>query len=266
MLQLFSSYFHRNYANTGGVVYTTGADSKNADFFVDECSFEANYITEHYGCVFNLDGINKFSMYNSSAKDSYTTATKSGDKKNLCPSWIAIDKVQAGGYVSLANCSIIGDTWYGGSPSTALTNGTALIAVWGTQTNYFTNCIIVPESNSSIAAIRGDGDEVIDLFYTHYSSIGNTATPIDSGGNTTGCQASDFGSLTWSSNCWTWNGQISSAAPTNATKKGVYDRINAICPDFVTWSDTDFIKDQLGNSRGANDADYWWPGAYQPSN
>ena len=257
-LQLYRSYFYRNYAKTGGVVYTEGAASKYADFFVDECSFEANYITEHYGCVFNINGINEFSMYNSSAKDSYTTATKSSDKKNLCPSWIAIDGVQAGGYVSLANCSIIGDTWHG--TDGALTEGTALIAIWGTQTNYFTNCIIVPESNSSIAAIRGDGDEVINLYYTHYSSIGNTAAPIDSGGNTTGCQASDFGSLTWSSNCWTWNGQIKSITPTMATQGGVYTRINSICSDFVSWSGSDFGKDQRGEDRGDGD---WWPGAYQ---
>ena len=260
-LQLYRSYFNRNYAKTGGVVYTEGADSKYADFFVDECSFEANYITEHYGCVFNINGINEFSMYNSSAKDSYTTGTgkKDADKKGLCPSWIAIDAVQAGGCVSMANCSIIGDTWHG-TDNVALTDGTALIAVWGTQTNYFTNCIIVPETESSIAAIRGDGDEVIDLYYTHYSSIGNTATPIDSDGNTTGCQASDFGSLTWSSNCWTWDGQINGVAPTMATRDGVYNRINTICPDFVTWSGSDFDLDQRHEGRGNGD---WWPGAYQ---
>ncbi len=261
-LQLYRSYFYRNYAKTGGVVYTEGAASKYADFFVDECSFEANYITEHYGCVFNINGINEFSMYNSSAKDSYTTGTgkSNADKKGLCPSWIAIDAVQAGGCVSMANCSIIGDTWHG-TDNAALTDGTALIAVWGTQTNYFTNCIIVPESESSIAAIRGDGDEVIDLYYTHYSSIGNTATPIDSGGNTTGCQASDFGSLTWSSNCWTWNGQINGVAPTMATQAGVYARINSICPDFVTWAGDDMYKDQRNETRA--DSEHWWPGAYQ---
>ena len=262
-LQLYRSYFYRNYAKTGGVVYTEGAASKYADFFVDECSFQANYITEHYGCVFNINGINEFSMYNSSAKDSYTTGTgkKDADKKGLCPSWIAIDAVQAGGCVSMANCSIIGDTWHG-TDNVALTDGTALIAVWGTQTNYFTNCIIVPESDSSIAAIRGDGDEVIDLYYTHYSSIGNTVTPIDSGGNTTGRQASDFGSLTWSSsNCWTWDGTIAGSAPAMATQAGVYARINTICPDFVTWAGDDMYKDQRNETRA--DSDNWWPGAYQ---
>jgi hypothetical protein len=198
-------------------------------------------------------------MYNSSAKDSYTTATKSSDKKNQCPSWIAIDGVQAGGYVSLANCSIIGDTW-DGTNDEALTNGTALIAIWGTQTNYFTNCIIVPESNSSIDAIRGAGDEVIDLYYTHYSSISNTAAPIDSGGNTTDRQDSDFDGITWDSNCWKWDGTISSAAPTMATRDGVYNRINTICPDFVTWSGSDFDLDQRHEGRGNGD---WWPGAYQ---
>ena len=262
MLQLFRSIFNYNYANTGGVVYTTGADSKYADFFVDECSFDANYITEHYGCILNIDGINKFSMYNSSARNSNTRATLDGDLMNLCPSWICVDGVQAGGCVSFGNCSIIGDTW-NGRTNTAITNKTALIALWGDQTNYFTNCIIVPET-AGISAIRGkSGSQVIDLYYTHYSNAQNIGTTTDSGGNTVGLEDGNFGSISWDSNCWKWNGQISSAAPTKATKKGVYDRINGICPAFVTWSDTDFVKDQLGNSRGANDGDYWWPGAYQ---
>jgi len=159
----------------------------------------------------------------------------------------------------LANCSIIGDTW-DGTNNKALTEGTALIVIWGTQTNYFTNCIIVPESDSSIAAIRGDGDEVINLYYTHYSSIGNTATPTDIDGSVSGRQKSNFDGMSWSSNCWTWNGTISSDDPTKATRDGVYGRINSICPDFVTWSGSDFYKDQRGESRGDGD---WWPGAYQ---
>lgn len=261
MLQLYRSYFNKNYAKTGGVVYTTGADSKKADFFVDECSFEANYITEHYGCVFNLDGINQFSMYNSSARNSYTTGTgkKDADKKGLCPSWIAIDKVQDGGCVSMANCSVIGDTWHG-TDDAALTDGTALIAIWGSQTNYFTNCIIAPETVGSIAAIRGDGDQIIDLYYTHYSNVGNIGTNTDSGGNTTGRISTDFGSLSWASNCWQWNGEIAGSAPSMANQSGVYNRLNTICPDFVTWSGSDINKDQLGEDRGNGD---WWPGAYQ---
>lgn len=262
-LELFRSYFYSNSANSGGVVYTQakeGASSKCSEFFVDGCSFEANYINDRWGCIFNVNDIKQFSMYNSSAKDSYTKSKK--QTTGEYPSWIAIDKVQNGGSVSFGNCSIIGDTWDGNN-NVALTTNTALIFIWGTQTNYFTNCIIVPDTDSSIAAIRGDGDEVINLYYTHYSSIGNTATPINSGGSVAARQKSNFDGMSWDSNCWKWNGQISSAAPTKATKKGVYDRINGICPAFVTWSDTDFVKDQLGNSRGANDGDYWWPGAYQ---
>jgi len=262
-LELFRSYFYSNSANSGGVVYTQakeGASSKCSEFFVDGCSFEANYINDRWGCIFNVNDIKQFSMYNSSAKDSYTKSKK--QTTGEYPSWIAIDKVQNGGSVSFGNCSIIGDTWDGNN-NVALTTNTALIFIWGTQTNYFTNCIIVPDTDSSIAAIRGNGDEVINLYYTHYSSIGNTATPINSGGSVAARQKSNFDGMSWNSNCWKWNGPISSAAPTKATKKGVYDRINGICPAFVTWSDTDFVKDQLGNSRGANDGDYWWPGAYQ---
>ena len=174
------------------------------------------------------------------------------------PSWIAVDGVQEGGCVSFGNCSIIGDTRY--STSTVLTSGTALIALMGSQINYFTNCIIVP-NDSGVASINGDkGTEKIDLYYTFYNTIDKIGTNTNSDGNVGGIVSTDIGSLDWSSNCWTWNGNISSAAPTMATKDGVYGRINTICHDFVTWSGSDFVKDQRGTGRGNGD---WWPGAYQ---
>lgn len=260
-LKIKRSYFYRNDAHTGGAVYTVKADEKYATVFVDECSFVNNWISGRFGCIFNMNGFAKFCMYNSSAKDSYTKSADPDYLKGLNPSWIAVDPDGGEGCVSFGNCSIIGDTWDGNN-NAALSDGTALIAIWGTQTNYFTNCIIAPETAPGIAAIKGSGGtEKIDLYYTHYSSIGNTATPIDSGGNTTGCQASDFGSLTWSSNCWTWNGQINGVAPTMATQAGVYARINTICPDFVIWAGDDMYKDQRNETRA--DSEHWWPGAYQ---
>ena len=256
-LELFRSYFYGNFAKSGGVVYTQGASGKYAEFFVDECSFENNYITDRWGCIFNVNGIKQFSMYNSSAKGSYTKASSSY-RMGQFPSWIAVDGVQEGGCVSFGNCSIIGDTRY--STSTVLTSGTALIALMGSQINYFTNCIIVP-NDSGVASINGDkGTEKIDLYYTFYNTIDKIGTNTNSDGNVGGIVSTDIGSLDWSSNCWTWNGNISSAAPTMATKDGVYGRINTICHDFVTWSGSDFVKDQRGTGRGNGD---WWPGAYQ---
>ncbi len=259
-LKIKRSYFYRNDAHTGGAVYTVKANEKYATVFVDECSFEKNWIRGRFGCIFNMNGFAKFGMYNSSAKDSYTKSTETDYLKGLNPSWIAVDPDGGEGCVSFGNCSIIGDTWDGNNDA-ALSDGTALIAVWGTQTNYFTNCIIAPENAPGIAAIKGNsGSEIIDLYYTHYSSIGNTATPIDSGGNTTGRKKSDFSNITWNNNCWTWDGTIAGSAPAMATQAGVYARINSICSDFV---DSDFNKDQRGEDRGNG---YWWPGAYQPSN
>lgn len=256
-LELFRSYFYGNFAKSGGVVYTQGASDKYAEFFVDECSFEDNYITDRWGCIFNVNGIKQFSMYNSSAKGSYTKASSSY-RTGQFPSWIAVDGVQEGGCVSFGNCSIIGDTRY--STSTVLTSGTALIALMGSQINYFTNCIIVP-NDSGVASINGDkGTEKIDLYYTFYNTIDKIGTNTNSDGNVGGIVSTDIGSLDWDSNCWTWDGNISSAAPTMATKDGVYGRINTICHDFVTWSGSDFVKDQRGTGRGNGD---WWPGAYQ---
>lgn len=262
-LKIKRSYFYRNDAHTGGAVYTVKSGEKYATVFVDECSFENNWIRGRFGCIFNMNGFAKFCMYNSSAKDSYTKSTESDYLKGLNPSWIAVDPDGGEGCVSFGNCSIIGDTWDGNNDE-ALSDGTALIAVWGTQTNYFTNCIIAPETNSDIAAIKGNsGSEKIDLYYTHYSSIINTAAPIDSGGNSTGLEKSSFDGINWSSSkhCWRWDGTISSVAPTMATQGGVYTRINSICPDFVTWAGDDMYKDQRNETRA--DSDNWWPGAYQ---
>ncbi len=258
-LKIKRSYFYRNDAYTGGAVYTVKVGEKYATVFVDECSFEKNWIRGRFGCIFNMNGFAKFCMYNSSAKDSYTKSADPDYLKGLNPSWIAVDPDGGEGCVSFGNCSIIGDTWDGNNDE-ALSDGTALIAVWGSQTNYFTNCIIAPETNPGIAAIKGaGGSEKIDLYYTHYSSIINTAAPIDSGGNSTGLEKSSFDGINWSSSkhCWRWDGTISSATPTMATKDGVYGRIYTICSDFV---DSDFSKDQCGTDRGNGD---WWPGAYQ---
>jgi predicted outer membrane repeat protein len=258
-LKIKRSYFYRNDAYTGGAVYTVKVGEKYATVFVDECSFENNWIRGRFGCIFNMNGFAKFCMYNSSAKDSYTKSADPDYLKGLNPSWIAVDPDGGEGCVSFGNCSIIGDTWDGNNDE-ALSDGTALIAVWGSQTNYFTNCIIAPETNPGIAAIKGaGGSEKIDLYYTHYSSIINTAAPIDSGGNSTGLEKSSFDGINWSSSkhCWRWDGTISSATPTMATKDGVYGRIYTICSDFV---DSDFSKDQCGTDRGNGD---WWPGAYQ---
>jgi predicted outer membrane repeat protein len=258
-LKIKRSYFYRNDAYTGGAVYTVKVGEKYATVFVDECSFENNWIRGRFGCIFNMNGFAKFCMYNSSAKDSYTKSADPDYLKGLNPSWIAVDPDGGEGCVSFGNCSIIGDTWDGNNDA-ALSDGTALIAVWGSQTNYFTNCIIAPETAPGIAAIKGaGGSEKIDLYYTHYSSIINTAAPIDSGGNSTGLEKSSFDGINWSSSkhCWRWDGTISSATPTMATKDGVYGRIYTICSDFV---DSDFSKDQCGTDRGNGD---WWPGAYQ---
>ncbi len=258
-LKIKRSYFYRNDAYTGGAVYTVKVGEKYATVFVDECSFENNWIRGRFGCIFNMNGFAKFCMYNSSAKDSYTKSADPDYLKGLNPSWIAVDPDGGEGCVSFGNCSIIGDTWDGNNDE-ALSDGTALIAVWGSQTNYFTNCIIAPETNPGIAAIKGaGGSEKIDLYYTHYSSIINTAAPIDSGGNSIGLEKSSFDGINWSSSkhCWRWDGTISSATPTMATKDGVYGRIYTICSDFV---DSDFNKDQCGTDRGNG---YWWPGAYQ---
>ena len=257
-VQAFRSSFIGNYAGSGGAVYAEGSGNKYSYLFIDECSFDANYITNRYGCTLNINGLDKFCMNNSSVRGSYTATGKSSNKKGLNASWIAIDVIQT--CSSISNCSIIGDT-RNGTEGDALTDNTALVGVMGSATHYFTNNIIVPESDG-VASIGGEADnEVIDLSYTHYNKLVKVGTNTDNGGNASGILASAIGGLSWSSdiNCWLWNGQIGGSAPSMITQAAIFDRLNGLCPEFVKWCADDFNTDQRNVARG----DSWWPGSYQ---
>jgi hypothetical protein len=199
----------------------------------------------------NINGIGVFCMNNTSIRNSYNTSKQKADKA----SWVAMDVVQE--YTSISNCSIIGNTQYGSDASSLTTMSDAgLIALWGNN-HYFTNNIIVPESDA-VVSILGGGSDKIDLSYNHYNTVSGVEA-IDNGGNTTENTAADFGSLAWTDGCWMWNGQIGGAAPEMMTQEAVLARFNSVCPAFVEWCGEDFYKDQLGVVRtGA-----WWPGAYQ---
>lgn len=263
MLQLYRDSFIGNYGYTGGAFYTEVLNGKYPDCYVDECSFDGNYITNSYGAVFNVNGVNDFAMYNSSVRGSYTTNNSSANKKNLAPSWVAIDVVQ--NTASISNCSIIGDVRRlksDGVNFETLTSNTALVAVWGDK-HYFTNNIILPESND-VASIGGGGSDKIDLNYNVYNKvIGVDAT--DNGGNTSGCTSIAIDDLEWSdednnSYYWKWNGTINGSAPSKPNSTGVVGRVQSYSPGFASWCGSDLYMDQLNVNRGD---DGWWPGAYQ---
>ena len=257
-VQAFQSSFIGNYAGTGGAIYAEGSGEQYAYLFVDECSFDANYITNRYGCTININGLDKFCLNNSSVRGSYSATSKSSYKNGLNVSWIAIDAIQT--CSSISNCSIIGDTQNSAEGGT-LTDNTALVGVMGTATHYFTNNIIAPVSDG-VASIGGEaGSEIIDLSYTHYNKLVKSGTHTDNGGNASGVLASAIGNLTWGTgtNCWQWNGQIGGSAPSMITQTAILERLNVICPEFVSWCGEDINMDQRNVARG----DSWWPGAYQ---
>ncbi|MBP5637223.1 MAG: hypothetical protein J6X25_06900, partial [Bacteroidales bacterium] len=243
-VNLFSDSFIGNYAGTGGVAFTNKSGSKYPRLFVDECSFDANYITKNYGCVFNIASASHFIMHNSSVRGSYNSASVTGEK--AC--WIDFDGIQD--CTSISNCSIIG-----GAESSSL--------VWscgGSWTDYFTNNIIVQDNNSE-KSIHSDGN-TLNVSYTVYSASSSIAT---SDNNTGGKSSGDIDGLAWSNDSsssyyWKWNGTFGGVAPSKTNKTDVTSRVNTASSAFVTWSGGDFGKDQRGVSRGNGD---WWPGAYQ---
>ena len=252
-MDLFRDSFRGNYAKSGGVGFASNNESKYPRLFVDECSFDANYITKYYGCLFNLNGIDDFCMHNSSVRNSYLTANEDGEK--AC--WIDLDNIQ--GATSISNCSIIGDTKK--STSTVATSSSLVWSCSGSWTDYITNSIIL-QSSSDRKAIHSDGTS-LDVSYTIYSDGDGISVASD---NTSGKSSGDIDGLTWSDDAsssyyWKWDGTIDSGTtPPMPSQSDVNTRVSGICSDFVTWSGSDFGKDQRGVSRGNT----WWPGAYQP--
>ena len=256
---IWKARFIGNYAGQGGAIYAK--DSGKPDVYIDRCSFDGNYITKKWGPVLATDGLNRFQMNNTTIRNSYTTSTDSANQTDLKPSWVAIDGLPADGLVSISNTTIIGDVQYSsdGSSFTALPSGNALVAIWGSQPNYLINNIIVPNT-ASVASVRGTGSEAVNLRYNQLGTVSNVSQ-TDLGGNVTGLTASSIGGLSWTNNCWQWNGTIGGNTPSKTTATDVLDRLNAINAAYVSWiASPDDHYDYYGTNRGNGD---WWPGAYQ---
>ena len=243
-VNVFRASFNGNYAKSGGAIYAKSTGNK---LFIDESSFDANYITASYGCVMNIQN-NYFVMHNSSVRGSYASPSQTNENG----SWIDFDGIQ--GCTSISNCSIIGD-----AASSAL-----VWACTGSWTNYFTNNIIT-SSSSTTKSIYSDGSP-LDMSYNHYYSCDyESGTTITNNNGVSECLSGSIDGLEWSntdnsSYYWKWNGTFNSSTPDKTNKTDVIDRVNNACPAFIDWSDTDFVMDQRRVSRGNGD---WWPGAYQ---
>ena len=259
---IWKTRFVGNYAGQGGVMYAKSAGKP--DIYIDRCSFDGNYVTRRWGPVIATDGLNRFQMNNCTIRNSYTTSSDAEEQTGLKPSWIALDGMPDDGLVTISNTTIIGDVQYSsdGSSFTPLPSGNALIAIWGNQPNYLINNIIVPNT-ASVDAVKGTGSEDVKLRYNQLSNVSNV-TQNDLGGNVTGLTASSIGGLSWTNNCWQWNGTIGGNAPAMTTASDVLDRLTALNAAYVSWIDSpDDHYDYYGTNRGDGS---WWPGAYQPAN
>ncbi len=258
---IWKARFVGNYAGQGGVMYAQSAGKP--DIYIDRCSFDGNYITRRWGPVIATDGLNRFQMNNCTIRNSYTTSSDAEEQTGLKPSWIALDGMPDDGLVTISNTTIIGDVQYSadGSSFTPLPDGNALVAIWGNQPNYLINNIIVPNT-ASVDAVKGTGSEDVKLRYNQLSNVSNVSQD-DLGGNVTGLTASSIGGLSWTNDCWQWNGTIGGNAPAMTTASDVLDRLNAVNAAYVSWiASPDDHFDYYGVNRGDG---YWWPGAYQPA-
>lgn len=278
-INLFRTMFVGNFAECGGAIYADNNQSsgtKYPNLFIDECTFDANYITNSWGPVISLDGYEYFIMNNCSVRGSYTTNTAADYQKDLRPSWICIDGVKMDGetpcgVTSISSCSILGNVQYSadGQSFTPLTENTSLVALWGKQTNYFTNNLILADSHD-IDAIRGEGSETIDAVYNYLTMVNAVTFAPGDVGNVIGYNTrSDLDGLTWvesetngeatTRGFWKWNGLINGSAPSMILGTDAKTRLT-LCADFDSWLGGDREMDQR---RVARVGDYWWPGAYQ---
>ncbi|MBR6001791.1 MAG: hypothetical protein IK045_02895 [Bacteroidales bacterium] len=288
-LQLFRAMLVGNHAECGGAIYADnqqkdgdGKASKFPILFIDECSFDGNYITNSWGPAIALDGYEHFILNNSSFRNSYTTNADADYQKNLRPSWICIDGIKRdgdygltgdpAGTASISNCSIIGNVQYSadGQSFTPLTENTTLVAVWGPQTNYFTNNLILAD-NLNTDAIRGEGTEIVDLYYNHLAGVNAVTIAAGDVGNVIASEtSSSLGNLTWVASetngeqttrgFWQWDGQINGAAPTMALGTEIKTKLATLAPAFDSWLGGDREMDQRRVTRSGEN---WWPGAYQ---
>ena len=256
---IWKARFIGNYSDQGGAIYSSSKGKP--DIYIDRCSFDGNYIRKKWGPVLATDGVNRFQMHNTTIRNSYTTSTSAENQTDLKPSWVALDGLPADGLVTISNTTIIGDAQYSadGSSFTPLPTGNSLVAIWGSQPNYLINNIIVPNT-ASVPAVSGTGSQTVNLRYNQLGTVTNI-TQTDLGGNVTGLTASSIGGLSWTNNCWQWNGRINGNAPAKTTATDVIDRLNTLNSAFITWiASPDDHYDYYGVNRGDGD---WWPGAYQ---
>ena len=256
--------FVGNYAAYGGAVDVNFIKASDGypDVFISESSFDGNYVTNKWGTDILVNHADNVIVYNSSFRNGHTRNSDTSLQNSAKPAWILINDgaMKSGGKVVLANCSLIGNPQYSsdGVTFTPCTNATSLFYTCSPETNAIINSIIVPE-DASIAAIRGEySNEPIELFYTHYSSVADTATPTNSGGSVSGLSKSSIGSVSWTDGCWTWNGKIGGSTPSMATRNDVFSKVDGFNHDFTEW--VYFNYDQRHESRGTGS---WWPGAYQ---
>ena len=255
---IWKARFVGNYSGNGGAIYAKSGG--NPDVYIDRCSFDGNYITKEWGAVMASDGMNRLHINNTTIRNSYTTSTDAGRQTGNKPSWIAIYGDPAA--FSISNSTIIGDPQYSsdGSSFTPLPSGNGLINYGGSTTLSLINNIIVANT-PSIPVVYGDtGEQMLDLRYNQYGTATNVAI-TDSGGNVSGLTAASFDGLSWTDNCWKWNGTIGGNAPSLTDATDVLDRLNAINAAYVSWiASPDDHFDYYGENRGDGD---WWPGAYQ---
>ena len=274
---LYTAIFKNNHAGAGGAIYSSGSSI----YYIDECSFDSNYITYKWGTTIYAYKPVAIFLNNSSIGGAYTTNGDPSDVNNARPAWVYIEESE--GVLSVSNSTIVGDPQYfDGSSYTPLTgNNTCLFCISG-EKNYFTNSIVAPVTSSvhSVTGDYSDGREKAEFCYFHYNSVdGITAT--DNGGNTTGNTKADIDGLAWTANTsstggdyWAWNGTFGGVAPALVTSDNVKVLLETICTDnsitaggkdFVGWCGGDFHYDQRHVSRGTtNDVPGpWWPGAYQ---
>lgn len=261
----WKAQFNSNHATEGGAICIEQTSGNHAWF--DRCSFsERNYITyvKGIGTTIKVSASDEFCMNNCSIDDG--TYNQNAENNFSRTSWIAVTAAKS----MFSNCSFIGYVRKGTNGSTTISSGEkgSMIYISPTvaaNTCFFINSIVAC-NNKSFQSWNDSGFGHVKLYQTFYNTTQDLTIDGTPDGGASGVTNGDVGNASWSSNCWTWNGEINGSNVSKATAGDILSQMNTVSSSFVSWLGTDKYLDGRSVKRGAGqDADEWWPGAYQPN-
>lgn len=270
-IRIYKCSFVGNYATQGGAILahsTWDASNRIATLYLNDCSFDGNYIPYRTGTTMTCFYLTELGINNCSFRNSWGGSGQAAT--NL--GWINMTSCNA----VVSNCTLVGQPARQNNDNADYADGN-LVRIEtdkaGCTYNFINNLIASPKDwCKSLFRTENTNANTFNLYSNKLGTLSaNLSAPVTDTFNGTDWLATTacFGGLAWTADSaqpyksgWTWNGSLSTGTPTTMnTLADVKAKIEAANAGFHTWLGTvdGLDKDQRGNNRGTNT----WPGALQ---